>query len=223
MLEGITRSINLKLRPTRIKGYKPMENNEMKQSFEAQQVGHLKVVNDKLLHKYVAEVTDARWRETLWLAPLYVIVFIPLGILANLKIGLNWPVIITFWACCFCTFLCDIINTYPLSKGSIIITPAHALRETLLKYGWRDRVSTAIYLPIVLGIFIWLAFELRHTLNYHVLGLEIQDKISDFVFWVTLFTGFIIVLGSIIQTYYSTSRLINRLVADIDDLNCNNK
>lgn len=199
-----------------------MENNEKKQSFEAQQqVSHLKVVNDKLLHKYVAEVTDAEWRGALWIAPICIILIIPLGIIANLIIGLNWPVIIAFWACCFCTILCDIINAYPLSKGSIIITPAQALRETLLKFGWRDRVSTAIYLPIVLGVFIWLAFELRHTLNYHVLGLEIQDKISDFVFWGTLFGGFISVIGSIIQTYYSTSRLINSLVADIDEYNCN--
>ena len=199
-----------------------MENEEIKKSFETQQqVNHLKVANDKLLHKYVAEVTDAHWSGILWPAPICIILVIPLGIIANQEFGLNWSVIIAFGACCFCVFLCDIINAYPLSKGNIIITPAYALRETLLKYGWRDRVTTAIYLPIILGVFIWLAFELRHTLNHHVLGLEIRDKISDLVFWATLLAGFISVIGSIIHTYYSTSRLINSLVADIDEYNCN--
>ena len=199
-----------------------MSDDELRHSIETQQqVDNLKEINDKLLHKYVAKVTDAQWNQILCAAPVCVILVVFLGILANQEFGLNWPVIIAVWTCCICTFLCDIINAYPLSKGCITITPAHALRETLLKYGWRDRVSTAIFLPIIMGVFIWLAFELRHALNYHFLGLEIRDKIGDLVFWGTLLVGFVSVLGAMINTFHSTSGLINSLVADIDDYNCN--
>lgn len=200
-----------------------MSNDELRQSIETQQqVDHLKEVNDKLLHKYVAEVTDDQWHQVLCFAPLCVILIVLLGI-TNLEFGLNWSVIIAFGSCCICIFLCDIINAYPLSKDRITITPTHALRETLLKFSWRDRVSTAIYLPIIMGVFIWLAFELRHALNHHVLGMEIRDKICDLAFWGTILVGLICVLVSIIHTYFSTSGLINRLVADIDELNCNKR
>ena len=202
--------------PDTNEGRKTMENYEL-----SQLVDQLKAVNDKLLHKYIAEVVNDIWGDTLAMTIIFVLI-IPLGILANLKLGLGWPVIIVFWICLLCIVICNIINAYPLSKACIINTPAHALRENLLKFSWRDKVFTAISLIVLLGVFIWLAFELQHALNTHFLfGIEIQNKISIFAFWATLMVGFTCILISFIHTYVSISGLIMRLVADIDELNCN--
>lgn len=200
-----------------------MNHDELREIHEIRQRNkHLKEINDKLLHKYVAEVTDSIWDNTLWPVPLCVIAFIALGIIANIKIGLGWSVIIAFCAYWICVGVYEIFITYPLNKSSIAITPANALRQTLLHYCWRDRVAIAISLPIFIGLVIWLAFELRHSLYHHFLGFEIKDKIGDFAFWFTLIVAVPIIGAMIFSTFYETPKEINRLVADIDELNCNN-
>ena len=65
-------------------------------SDKQQQITHLKTINDKLLHKYVALVTDPKWSNALLGLLFGTIIFGPAGIFANFEFGLDWPVIIAF-------------------------------------------------------------------------------------------------------------------------------
>ena len=194
----------------------------MKQSFEMQQqVSNLKAANDKLIRKYVAEKMSSAWNNAVSSPVAIILIFVPLGIFANLEIHLRWPVIIAFWLCWLLFGMCDIFNAYPISKGSIIVTPANKLRQTLLNYCKRDRITTAICLPLLLGVFIWLAYELRLAFKYHFFSFEMSNTIANAAFWITIIIGIICALASLIVTYYVTPKKINELVAEIDELNGN--
>lgn len=186
-----------------------------------QQISNLKTINNKLLQKYVAEKTNSKWEGVMAALALIIIVLVPLGIIANIKIDLGWPVIISFWICSSVFAMCGIFNTHPISKGSINVTPVNMLRQTLLSYCKRNRITTAICLPFFLGVFIWLAFALRHAINYQFLSFEIANDNSDIAFWITISIGVICTLAALISTYYSTPKEINELVAEIDEFNVN--
>lgn len=189
---------------------------------DEQQMSCMKTVNDKLLHKYVAEVTDAKWRYVVNSSTIPLIFFLLLGVFAYDKIGLSLPVIAVYCAFWLCSGVCDTIIAYPLSRSRIAKTPTAALRQTLLDFCWRDKVATAIRLPIFMGLSIWLAFELRHAFNYNIIGFEISNHTANVVFWAALIIPIVAIVDAVLNTYVFTPKKIDGLVREIDELSCNN-
>lgn len=191
-------------------------NNHPAGNYE-QQISHLQQANDKLLHKYIAAVTDEKWSRALTSCILLLICFVPLGILGIIELHLKWSVVIAFWAWAVLAVVCELAYTYPLSKSRIAITPADKLRPTLLRFASFDRIVTTILLVLFVVLFIWVAFEVREALGFRILGYDLKEDITVPVFWFIIVLGVTCVISSILSTIQNTHD-INKLVADIDEL-----
>ena len=199
-----------------------MENDQFKQPIETQQrIDNLKAVNEKLLRRYLVEKTKSYWENALGALIVSIVFCVTFGIVANRIIQLGWPVIIVFSIILITITACDAYNAYPLSKWNIALTPVHELRQTLVKFGKRDRITVAVLLPFFLVGAIWLAFELREAFYNNYYSEMSYDVTGDFAFWCCVLVGVMGVVGSLIYTYYLIPKRISELIAEIDELNGN--
>lgn len=154
------------------------------------------------------------------------VLLVPLGIFANMKIGLGWPVIIAVWLIFLASYLADVIIASPISKNEIDNTPIPELRSRLLKYTQRDKIASAIYIPLYLIIFVWLANAVSKAI--YLLVHEIQDlrpgaadSASSIIFWIIMGLGIFFIIGIIVKTFITTPKTINQMVQIIDYSNGN--
>lgn len=191
-----------------------------------QQFEHLVEVKDNLLRMNAKLVLGNISSNAIGNLIVFLILLVPLGIFANMKIGLGWPVIIAVWFVFLASYLADVIIASPISKNEIDSTPIPELRSRLLKYTQRDKIASAIYIPIYLIVFVWLANAVRKAIYLHVNGIPdlkpgAADFASGFAFWVIMGLGIIFIIGIIIKTFISTPQTINQMVQMIDYSNGN--
>ena len=192
-----------------------MENSATLQNGEMELIiSRQKVVNDKLLRKYVI----ARTSNYGGLSAFFLLCFplVLIGIMAHQLFGLEWPVIIAICSLFFVIGIYSLIISIPLNEGNLITTSIPNLQPTLLKYKTRGVIGGTILLSILTFLFLWLAFEVYYLFSDHFLGIEIDNRkgiIASGV--VIIFMALIVILG--FYTIYKTSKDIDNLVADIEE------
>lgn len=193
---------------------KTSKNNELEQQFNQQ-----RMINDKLLRKYVIARTKNVPYEYLYIL-FAAVMAIGFGIAAHQHLSLQWPVIVTTCFALLLTALYKLIISLPLSKGNIIMMDSKDLQHKLLQYKKRNVIGSICAMLIITTMLLWLAFELRYIFIWHFSSFENNDKIGVFVFTITIVITIIIVLTSIYDSY-STSRNIDSIVEDINELKIN--
>ena len=215
------------MRPTLIKGINIMDYNQPIQPPPTQQqFNHLVEVKDNLLRMNAKLVIGNISGNAISGLIGSLILLVPLGILANMKIGLEWPVIIAVWLIFLASYLADIIIASPISKNEIDNAPIPELRSRLLKYTQRDKIASAIFIPLYLVIFVWLANAMRKAVYLFVDDLGgfrpgAADSASELAFWIIMGLGIIFIIGIIVKTFISTPKTINQMVQIIDYANGN--
>ena len=180
-----------------------------------QQISLLKEVNDKLLRKYIMAQTRNFFGQQYGLF-LICILFVALGIFANLQFGLKWPVIVAICSTFFIWGLYYLVISLPLSKGNLSITNIENLQPILLKYKKCEIIGTTILLPIITTLFIWLAFELYDLFTDRIWIFEIDNRYGIVASVITIIFTLILILSAIYTTYNS-SQYIDSLVAEIEE------
>ena len=187
------------------------KHNELEQQFNQQ-----RIINDKLLRKYVIARTKNIPYE--YLVILFgAVILMVFGIAAHQHFGLQWPVIVAVCSALVLTALYKLFIALPISKGNITTTQTKDLQHKLLQYKKRDVIGSTCAMLILAATLVWLAFELRYVFTRHYSIFENNDERGAFVFFVTIAAVIIIVLGSICEIY-STSKDIDSIVEDINEL-----
>jgi hypothetical protein len=191
-----------------------------------QQFNHLVEIKDNLLRMNAKLVIGNISGNAISGLIGSLILLVPLGILANMKIGLGWPVIIAVWLIFLASYLADVIIASPISKNEIDNAPIPELRLRLLKYTQRDKIASAIFIPLYLVIFVWLANAMRKAVYLFVDDLGgfrpgAANSASELAFWIIMGIGIIFIIGIIVKTFISTPRTINQMVQIIDYANGN--
>lgn len=193
-----------------------MENPTTLQNSELeQQIRRQKEVNEKLLRKYVIAQTRSFFGGQYGIF-IFCVVLVALGIFANLQFDLKWTVIVAICSAFFMGGLYNLIITLPLTKGNLTISSIHNLQPTLLRYKKCDLIGTAILLPILTALLIWLAFELYDLFTDHFWVSEIDKRKGIVASVYTILFTLLIVIGGIYDTY-SKAKAIDDLVADIEE------
>lgn len=193
-----------------------MENlTSMQNTGIEQQISYLKEVNDKLLRKYIIAQTKDYFGDQFVLFATGIL-FVVLGIFANQQFGLKWPVIVAICSTFFLGGLYYLIISLPLSKGNLTITNIQNLQPTLLKYKKCDIIGTAILLPVITGLFIWLAFELYDLFTERIWIFEIDNRPGVYASVITIIFTLLLIFSGIYSTYNS-SKHIDSLVVDIEE------
>ena len=187
---------------------------DIKNSEAEHQINHLKIVNDKLLHRYVIARTESFPNGISHI--MVSILLMGLGIWCHFEFGLNWSVIVAVCLTVLIVGLFEMLNAYPLSKGRLTITSTPDLQRTLFRYKKWCLIGTAVFLPLIAAVFLWLAFELRYVFTKIFLGFVIDDRLGMGVFVVTILLT-LIQIGEIVSNTYSTSKTIDNLVAEIEE------
>ena len=190
-----------------------MEIKELEQKIDSQQM-----INEKLLRKYViARTEDFSSSGGIVALVLLSVFLVVLGLLGHFKFDLKWPVIIAICSAVIIALLFEIHNRFPLSKGNLAITKISDFQPTLLKYKKSNLLFYSIFTPVFIGLFVWLAFELRTIFTKDLWGLEYDARFANFVFMlVIIFT--IMMLIALVVDMFTKSRAVDRLVAEIDEL-----
>lgn len=186
-------------------------NNELEQQFDQQ-----RIINDKLLRKYIIARTKSIPYEFLSLL-LAAVLTLGLGIIAHHYLYLEWPVIVAICSALVLTALYKLIISLPLSKGNITMMCPNDLPHKLLQYKKRDIIGSTCAVLIVTATLVWLAFELRDVCTWHFSRFENNDEIGDLFFFLTIVVTIIIALAGIYDIY-STSKNIDSIVEDINEL-----
>lgn len=187
------------------------KNNELEQQFDQQ-----RVINDKLLRKYIIARTKSIPYDFLSFL-LAAVMIIGLGIIAHHYLYLEWPVIVTICSALVLTALYKLIISLPLSKGNITMMCSNDLPHKLLQYKKRDFIGSTCAMIILTATLVWLAFELHDVCTWHFSNFENNDKIGALVFFLTIVVTIIIALAGIYDIY-STSKNIDSIVEDINEL-----
>lgn len=193
-----------------------MENSTTLQNYELeQQICHQKEVNEKLLRRYIISQTRSSFGGQFALFALCLL-FVTLGVFANLQLGLKWQVIVATCSTILIWGLYNLIITLPLTKGNLTTTSIQNLQPTLLRYKKCDLIGTAILLPILTALLIWLAFELYDLFTDHFWVSETDKRKGIVASSYTIIFTLLIVIGGICSTYSGT-KAIDDLVADIEE------
>lgn len=192
-----------------------MEKNTQEDEL-LKQIDNLKKVNDKLLHKYVEECLKPLWDNVIngiW----FLTFLVAIGIIANQCINLSWPVIVAVWLVFFLFFICEIYYTYPISSGQLAVTNSAQLQQVINSYRTKDLFFTVIFMPAVIGVFIWLAFEVRSALTKGSFYLNYGNALGELVFWFIIVILFFVFCGSIGYTYF-TFKKTEKLVTELGEI-----
>ena len=180
------------------------------------QIDNLKKVNDKLLHKYVEEYLKPI-RNDIYVIILALTFLVVIGILANQCINLSWPVIVAFWLVFFLAAIFEIIYTYPISSSQLAVTNSAQLQQVINSYRKKDLIFTVIFTPAIIGVLIWLAFEVRSALTKGYFYLNYGNDLGELVFWFIIVIIFLILCGNIVHTYFSLKKT-EKLIAEIGEI-----
>ena len=188
-----------------------VELKDLEQKINSQQM-----TNEKLLRKYVIARTGS-FCDSVTPLIFFTILITSLAIWAHFQFDLKWPIIIAVCLVFFFKLLFEIVSTIPLSKGNLIVTKVSELQPKLLKYKKSNLLFYSIFIPVFIGILVWLAFELRDIFANHFLGIEYDKNPGQFAFVITIGAALAGLIG-LVSELFSKSKAVDKLVAEIDEL-----